>query len=172
MRREVVTAILTASTLAGCGSGGPDLVPVSGTVTLEGKPIGGAHVTFAPKPGGDEGTHGGDITGASGYYNAMSGGRAGIAPGHYTVVVSLAAPGAGAQGEVADPYMVALSARARAADDPMARLAEVTGTFEREVLDDSNTFDFDLKLPPPPEPEPAAVPVRKGKRSAQGRRGP
>jgi hypothetical protein len=33
----------------GCGRGGPELVPVRGTVTLDGKPVEGASVTFIPQ---------------------------------------------------------------------------------------------------------------------------
>jgi hypothetical protein len=37
----------------GCSSGGPDVVPVSGTVTLNGKPLANATVAFSPiaRPG-------------------------------------------------------------------------------------------------------------------------
>jgi hypothetical protein len=38
--------------LSGCGSRGPDLAPVSGTVALDGKPVAGAAVTFVPVQGG------------------------------------------------------------------------------------------------------------------------
>lgn len=42
----VPLAILTAN---GCGDGGPKLHPVSGTVTLEGKPLANAGVMFFPR---------------------------------------------------------------------------------------------------------------------------
>ena len=38
--------------LTGCGSEGPEFVPVSGTVSLNGKPISEAVVTFVPKQAG------------------------------------------------------------------------------------------------------------------------
>jgi len=37
--------------LAGCGGGGPDLVPVKGKVTYKGQPLSGASVTFHPATG-------------------------------------------------------------------------------------------------------------------------
>ena len=40
--------ILIAVGLVGCGAGGPAVVPVSGTVTLDGKPLAGANVSFQP----------------------------------------------------------------------------------------------------------------------------
>ena len=40
---------LLAAGIAGCGGGGPKYVKVSGTVTLDGKPLADAVVQFAPK---------------------------------------------------------------------------------------------------------------------------
>ena len=42
-------AFLLLSVLVGCGSRGPTLVRVRGTVTLDGKPVEGAAVMFMPK---------------------------------------------------------------------------------------------------------------------------
>jgi len=73
----------------GCGSGEQsDLVAVTGTVTLDGDPIGHTLVTFMPiesTPG-----HGGSATtDAAGKYVAMtSKGKKGLPPGTYKVVVS------------------------------------------------------------------------------------
>ena len=41
-------AAAAAGFLVGCGESGPKLVPVSGTVTLNGKPLEGAAVAFQP----------------------------------------------------------------------------------------------------------------------------
>ena len=38
--------------LPGCGPGGPDLAPVTGVVMLDGSPVEGASVLFAPEAGG------------------------------------------------------------------------------------------------------------------------
>lgn len=51
-RREIVLAIVTMVfpfALSGCSSGEYKLVPVSGTVTLDGKPVAGARVIFEPQ---------------------------------------------------------------------------------------------------------------------------
>jgi hypothetical protein len=48
---KIVRTIAVAAaglTLAGCGGGGPKYVPVSGVVTLNGKPYGKAVVSFQP----------------------------------------------------------------------------------------------------------------------------
>lgn len=47
-----------AAGLEGCGSGRPKTVPVTGVVTLDGKPIEGANVTFYPDTGEATGTTG------------------------------------------------------------------------------------------------------------------
>jgi len=52
----VLGAILvlgSSGVLSGCGgSGRPETIPVSGTVTLDGKPVAGASVMFSPEPSG------------------------------------------------------------------------------------------------------------------------
>jgi len=40
--------------LVGCGEGKPDLYPVTGVVTLDGKPVEGANVSFSPSSEGAE----------------------------------------------------------------------------------------------------------------------
>jgi len=54
MRRVqgILLAVLVLPTIAGCGkSSTPPLMPVSGTVKLDGKPVAGAQVTFFPADG-------------------------------------------------------------------------------------------------------------------------
>jgi hypothetical protein len=42
--------------LSGCGKGGPKVVPVSGLVTMDGKPLANADVTFTPTEAGPANT--------------------------------------------------------------------------------------------------------------------
>jgi hypothetical protein len=44
-------ALLVLVAVAGCGGGGPTLVPVSGTLSYKGKPLGNALVHFVPEGG-------------------------------------------------------------------------------------------------------------------------
>ncbi|MCS7306512.1 MAG: carboxypeptidase-like regulatory domain-containing protein [Thermoguttaceae bacterium] len=69
--------------LAGCGKK-ENLVSVSGTVLLDGKPLNGAVVTFHPVKGGPTGHA---KTDASGRFTVMTGTLGGIKPGEYIVTV-------------------------------------------------------------------------------------
>ncbi len=44
--------IVSLTTLVGCGPGGPETADVSGTITLDGKPLQDAEVYFSPVEGG------------------------------------------------------------------------------------------------------------------------
>ena len=69
--------------LAGCGKK-ENVVSVSGTVLLDGKPLEGATVTFHPVKSGAVG-HG--KTDASGRFTIMTGSLQGVKPGEYIVTV-------------------------------------------------------------------------------------
>jgi hypothetical protein len=86
----VVAALLVFA--VGCGGGRdsslPDLVPVSGTVTLDGKPLAGAIVTFLPV-GATKGRSCYGVTGADGRYELMENEKSKGAPvGEFSVLVN------------------------------------------------------------------------------------
>ncbi len=83
---SMASAILVA-TLAGCGDG-PSLVPVAGSVTLDGKPVEGATLSFVPTSGNVISTPGSDVTGPTGNFTMTYNGRSGLAPGRYKVLIS------------------------------------------------------------------------------------
>ena len=73
---------------AGCGDDGPDLRPVSGTVTFaDGEPVPGAVVEFLPAGGGPAAR---GRTDAGGRFTLKTGGRAGAVVGDHRVGVSQA----------------------------------------------------------------------------------
>jgi hypothetical protein len=88
---------------AGCG-GGVQVVPVSGTVYLDGKPKAGLHVTFQPlgskaTPNPGRGSHG--ITDADGKYTlTYDGTRPGAVVGEHKVAICTVLEG---EGENVDP---------------------------------------------------------------------
>ena len=81
-------AALLAFAVAGCGGG--NTANVSGVVTLDGKPLDGAAVTFTPTTGGDIGGSTAR-TDAQGRYTlrTVSGDKPGAALGNHRVAVSL-----------------------------------------------------------------------------------
>src|SRR5262249_15996571 len=72
---------------SGCGDG-PALVPVSGIVTLDGQALEGATLSFVPDTGNAISTAGTDVRGRRGNFQMTYGGRAGLSPGKYKVLVS------------------------------------------------------------------------------------
>jgi hypothetical protein len=89
--------------VAGCGGNEEDrvaLVPVSGTLTLDGKPLEGVIISFLPDASNAKPqTDGGDLSGPGGTFEAKYRNRNGLAPGKYTVTV--ARPGKGEPGDIA-----------------------------------------------------------------------
>ena len=81
--------IFTTVALIGCGEGGLATVKVTGTVTLDGEPVGGASITFTPKTQG-QGDPGYGTTDDQGVYQLQtSQGKAdaGTTPGDYIVAI-------------------------------------------------------------------------------------
>ena len=72
---------------SGCGSGGPDIARVEGTVTMDGKPLPGAFVVFVPA-GGRPAAAETDSNGK--YVLEFSGGRRGAIPGKNRVEINTA----------------------------------------------------------------------------------
>jgi len=51
MRNTLIAAAIAAGFLCGCTDPGPEVVPVSGTLMRDGKPVGNLDVTFKPVQG-------------------------------------------------------------------------------------------------------------------------
>jgi hypothetical protein len=152
-------AILALVTCALAGCGGDEtarikLVPVSGTVTLNGKPLEGAEITFTPDPANAKVTPGSDTTGPEGNYKAMFRGRSGLAPGKYKVVVAKVFLPPGVRlFEGMDLHMLEVAAQSRSGDSKeMSKTAptQVQGEFEREVPAEGGVVDVDVKGKPAP----------------------
>ncbi|HOP76094.1 MAG TPA: carboxypeptidase-like regulatory domain-containing protein [Thermogutta sp.] len=77
---------LTCVLVAGCGSRGPALGRVEGTVTLDGVPLGGARIIFTPVDGGRASMA---VTDGSGHYELeFAGGVKGAVVGKHKVSIS------------------------------------------------------------------------------------
>lgn len=66
--RSAALALLLLAA-AGCGSDGPELTDVSGTVTVDGRPVPNATVMFVPEAPDGSPSYG--VTDAEGYYSLM-----------------------------------------------------------------------------------------------------
>ncbi len=81
----VAVATVFAAAVVGCGKGRPKTVPVTGTVTFDGKPVEGASVAFYPAEGGRPATGTTDAQGKFTLTTFESGD--GALPGSYNVTV-------------------------------------------------------------------------------------
>ncbi|QDU37070.1 hypothetical protein Mal4_13730 [Maioricimonas rarisocia] len=81
-------SLLLVLLTVGCGSSekGPELVPYSGIVSLDGQPLPDAVITFHPQEAGKNGAFG--QTNESGEFTLTSGKKPGIIPGSYKVTIS------------------------------------------------------------------------------------
>jgi len=87
--RAVAVTAVALIILGGCGTGGPDLAPLSGTVSLDGRPLEQGLVQFVPETGTGPAAVG-SITG--GRFVAETAGRSGARPGRYRVRIESRAP--------------------------------------------------------------------------------
>lgn len=147
MRRSTLLAALAVVLSIGCGPTGPRLVPVHGKLTLNGTPLEGATVTFAPAPTNPVITPGGASSGPAGAFIAKSGDQEGLAPGKYKVVVTKAALKGGAKvpDEFKDDPMMAVTSGLTIESLPPEYGNADTSPFNLEVPDAGGTFDFDVK---------------------------
>lgn len=149
-----LSAAAVAALVIGCGESGPKLVPVTGTVTHNGKPLEGAAVSFFPDLSTNkEARAGEDVTGPSGNYKVMTKGRSGLAPGKYHVVVSKLLIDAAKVPEAFkdDPYMATMSPAGPGKtkkDTP----DKIEGEFDRDIPPEGGVQDFDVKSSAPEKP--------------------
>ncbi len=151
--RAITLLILTG--LAGCGSGDPNdsapLVPVTGTITRNGKPMADARVTFLPDKGNKYNTPGVDTTGPEGNYKLKFNSGSGVSVGKYKVSVepSLAPPGADKMPDAFknDPLMWQMAHEAKNPGKKARGGTSEAGSkseFEADVSDKGGVFDFEV----------------------------
>jgi len=141
--------------LVGCDSG-PKLVPVTGTVTMNGKPLEGAMVSFLPDQANPIATTGSDTTGPAGNYKIMTRGRAGLAPGKYKVGISKVETPKGVGSNLPDeikedPTQAALATGRTAVPPPPGSkkakpdASRIEDLRDAEVEAGGSVLDFDVK---------------------------
>ena len=153
----ILCAIGTVSffSLVGCGgnAGYPDTAPVTGTVTLDGEPLEGAKVSFAPV----EGRHSTGKTNAEGKYELRyTGAIKGAMLGTHRVMIEKKIPDPG--GAPTDPERSAIENATdldTESSEPLAiptsmidavpeRYRGKTSELSAEVKDTDNVIDFEL----------------------------
>lgn len=141
----------TLAALSGCKSEEDriPLLPVSGTVTQNGKPMANATVSFIPAEGNTHSTPGVDATGPEGNYKIRYKNRMGLSAGKYRVVIepSLEVDQANTPPEFADdPYMAQMSRGHVPGEKRTGAEAKlIKNEFEAEVSESNDVFDFDVK---------------------------
>lgn len=144
MRRSGFAVICVASVCLGCGSPeavDPTFPPVTGTVTLNGKPLPHATVTFLPI-GENANNFAKGETDDSGHYE-LKGPRGGVGtgPGTYAVTVSLMRMPNGS----APPADVPLIESGAVEKLPPMYSSQDRTTLQAAVTDQGGNFDFALK---------------------------
>lgn len=150
MRWRRLLVALALAGLVGCGSDEDriKLVPVTGTVTLNGKPLADAMVNFVPAEASGPSTPGVDSTGPMGNYKLMFKGRSGVAPGKYKVTITPADETASAanvpEAFKDDPAMLGFANDARQKSGSKGPAGTKT-EFDAEVPAEGGVLDFDVK---------------------------
>ena len=123
-----LSMIFSVLLLAGCGSSGPELARVSGTVKLDGAPLKHAFVTFVPEKGRP--SYGG--TDKNGYYELLyTAERKGALPGTHIVRVSTQRP--------ADP-----ESGVKAQAERVPKKFNAQSRLTKMIASGSNTIDVEL----------------------------
>jgi hypothetical protein len=134
--------LLGLSALAGCGgAGGDGLAPVSGTVTIDGKPGDGAAVAFLPDAG-TPGNGGTALADSTGHYDIQTPqGKKGLPPGKYKVTVSYRR---NKDGSAPDPNVPPIESTATELLPPKYSSAEKT-ELAATVGPEAKPFDYKLQ---------------------------
>ncbi|QDT56528.1 hypothetical protein Pan44_45840 [Caulifigura coniformis] len=138
LKHILLLSVTLVPVLSGCGSDGPPLGAVTGRVTLDGKPIPGAVLTFVSQADGGSPSYGG--TDDDGRYTLMfTNSKSGALVGDHIVQIETTKVSAAeakelvAQGMSAPPSFVAIPKKYKKPGALVARVAK-----------GGNTIDFEL----------------------------
>lgn len=147
-RFAVFYAVLLFLGVAGCGTDGPAIYPVSGTVTYNGAPVENAQVTFIP----ENGSPGTGQTDASGKYQISTRGKDGAALGlNKVTIVKMSSAGPAMPANPTPEDMIKAAEAAKGKQQTEMMLPDKYGTafssgLTADVKTDqaANVFDFSL----------------------------
>ena len=148
IRLMVIACCLVGVACVGCGPSGPPLGTVSGTVTMDGKPLENALVTFTPVEPGRGST---GVTDASGKYELAFIDGKGATVGSHKVSVTSAPKAAAPAKEIRSDSPEYMN-QGSSADYDKAKVKETipakyntASTLTFEVKAGSNTYDIPLE---------------------------
>ena len=125
--------ILSLLFLTGCGGSGPEIGHVTGTVTLDGRPVEGAMLFFEPTTGGRSSTA---LTDASGKYELKYiGDRMGALIGDHQVRITKSRK---------TTYEDNGKIREKGVPEQFPKSANESTTLTAKVVAGENTFDFPI----------------------------
>ena len=126
------STLLVAAVLTGCGDNGPATGMVDGVVTLDGKPLDQAMVSFQPQ----NGRRSIGVTDASGHYKLRFTATAdGALPGEHKVLITTARGASG--GEGSQPFIAAQ-------EEKLPPKYNSASELKATVEPGSNQIDFEL----------------------------
>jgi len=147
----VLCLVLTIACLAGCPGGKLATEGVTGTVTLDNKPLAGASVGFSPKTEG-QGHPGYALTDEDGKYvlqTILGNANAGTTTGEYIVTISKKeSPEMQVAEYGSTDYKPPMGGSQPKETLPSVYTDPKTTPFSASVQKGKNTFDFDLKSKP------------------------
>ncbi|AMV20785.1 hypothetical protein [Planctomyces sp. SH-PL14] len=127
----VGAAVVVAGMAAGCGSAGPEIVPVSGIIKLDGQPLDQATILFVP----EKGRTAVGLTDASGTYRLQfTEDRWGALPGAHKVMITTERAQSGGEGSPVVPGRKEL----------LPKKYHAATELTAEVAADKKSIDFDL----------------------------
>ena len=142
-RLAVALSVMLLS-LVGCSGNGdqPDLGQVTGTVTLDGKPLSGVAVVFQP----DEGRPARGMTDADGKYElTYIRTTRGTKVGHNRVEIAPSEEGDDETENIEDPDSLPMKRPTKSRKPKVPVKYNIKSELEADVQPGENTFDFELK---------------------------
>lgn len=137
VHRLTWTFFLLAPAIIGCGDSGPELAEVTGVVTLDGKAVPGAILTFVPTAGGSPSYGGTDKTGN--YRLMFTNEKYGAMVGEHEVEIST--------NKVSPSEKAEMKATGQEVNDifiPIPKKYKAKGALTAKVERKANTVDFKL----------------------------
>ena len=145
---RIASAVLFAAVClfaAGCGESAPDVVPASGTVTLNGKPLPKVQVKFIPQADVGAEFIATGVTDDQGRYTLTCNGEPGACEGENKVIIAEQEPPEELLSETKQKELAAYRRTLKNRPVPKAYGNLADTPLKKDVKAGQPTYDFDLK---------------------------